>query len=103
MRLRVRCDVLQRRKHVCSLKDTELKALLADLDHAQAADTGMVQDPLSIIESINNIRRLPGCGRSSPPVMLCRELTKVMLQPWQICRNRDDAFLREQNMGRHGC
>ena len=94
--IEVHFDVLQRRKHVSSLQETELKALLAGLDHSQATDTSTTQDPLNILDCINNVRRLPGCGRSAPPAVLRRELTKVMLQPWQICRNRDGSFSRER-------
>ncbi|KAK9817611.1 hypothetical protein WJX74_001845 [Apatococcus lobatus] len=69
----------QRPKHVNSLRDLELKSLLANLTQQQ--DTGIAgkQDLLDTLQKMNYVAKLPGCGRVYPSDRIRTQSVKELL------------------------
>ncbi|KAK9853888.1 hypothetical protein WJX84_002193 [Apatococcus fuscideae] len=75
-----------RRKHVSSVREMELKALLAGLEQPQGLDSASHQDPIGTIQSLNNVMKLPGsASRALPEQMRVHAVKGMMVHPgWNV-------------------
>ncbi|KAK9853887.1 hypothetical protein WJX84_002027 [Apatococcus fuscideae] len=79
-------DPHMRRKHVSSVREIELKALLAGLEQPQGLDSASHQDPIGTIQSLNNVMKLPGsASRALPEQMRVHAVKGMMVHPgWNV-------------------
>ena len=69
--------ILQLAKPVGSLKELELKALLHQLHQPQNPGSDSLQHCMSTLQRMNDVRQLPGHGRTAAPDQLRLDTVKV--------------------------